>query len=126
MTDTIFFRLLDGVDRPARLSNGIEELHERGEAIDVYSAEPISFSQVPGSPFAYWVSEEVRKKFAKLTPFESQERRVKQGLATADNFRFVRTWWEVQAKKTTQDRRATFYQKRWVPFAKGEIFTLLR
>ena len=33
MTDTIFFRLLDGVNRPSRLSDAIEELREGGRDI---------------------------------------------------------------------------------------------
>jgi hypothetical protein len=119
MTDTIFFRLLDGVNRPSSLSGAIEELREGREATDAYSAEPESLRQVPGSPFAYWVSEDVRRKFTKLPPFESQGRKVKQGLATADDFRFVRVWWEVTLRHVAQSREKTLQGNRWVPFAKG-------
>jgi hypothetical protein len=54
MSDTTFFRLLDGVNRPSRLASAVEELREGGETTDTYSAEPASLGQVPGSPFAYW------------------------------------------------------------------------
>jgi hypothetical protein len=39
MNDTIFFRLLDGANRPARLSGAIEELREGEERTDTHSAE---------------------------------------------------------------------------------------
>ncbi len=77
MTDTIFFRLLDEVNKPSRLSDAIDELREGGETADVSSAEPESLRQVPGSPFAYWVSEEMRSKFAKLPSFESEGREIR-------------------------------------------------
>ncbi len=119
MTDTIFFRLLDGVNRPSRLSDAVEGLREDGKTADAYSAEPTSLRLVPGSPFAYWVSEEVRSKFTKLPRFESQNRKVKQGLATADDFRFVRTWWETDPRKVARSNDETLQGKRWVLFAKG-------
>jgi hypothetical protein len=58
MSDTLFFRLLDGVNKPSRLSDAIEELRDGSETTDTYWAEPASLRQVPGSPFAYWVSED--------------------------------------------------------------------
>ncbi len=119
MTDTIFFRLLDGVNRPSRLSGAIEELREGGETTDTYLAEPTSLRYVPGSPFAYWVSEGVRHKFAKLSPLGSDKRAVKQGLATADDFRFVRTQWEVKPQSIAWDAEGTARGNRWVAFAKG-------
>lgn len=119
MSDTIFFRLLDGVNRPSRLSGAIEELREGGETSDVHQANPSSFHQVPGSPFSYWVGKEMRSKFVQLPPFESEGRTVKQGLATADDFRFVRAWWEIMAQDATYERETTLEGRRWVPFAKG-------
>lgn len=74
----------------------------------------------------------------KLPPFESEGRTVKQGLATADDFRFVRAWWEVDADRRLDPieggapdwredlegfqkwcRKRTHQGKYWVPFAKG-------
>jgi hypothetical protein len=120
VTDTIFFRLLDGVNRPSRLSGAIEELREGGgETSDVHQANPDSFRQVPGSPFAYWVSEEMRTKFAEMPPFEGSGRTVRVGLQTSDDFRFVRASWEVAPQDVARGRKETLAGKRWVPFAKG-------
>lgn len=102
---------------------------------------------MPNTPFCYWVSGRIRRLFKELPPFESDGRTVKQGLATADDFRFVRAWWEVPAgrildsmryavggrqdereEKWTEERvrdfqawcrKRTYEGKRWVPFAKG-------
>lgn len=79
-----------------------------------FELEPHTLSAVPRSPFAYWVSDRLRQRFAKLERFESNERAVKQGLATADDFRFVRAWWAVMARQIGS---------RWYPFAKGGKFS---
>ncbi len=121
--ETIFFRLLDGVNRPSRLYGAIEKLHEDGGTADTYSAETASLRQVPGSPFAYWVSEKMRAKFTELPSFGNEERVARQGLATADDFRFLRSWWEAASSEIAHGRQSTLQQKRWVPFAKGGEFS---
>jgi len=99
MTNTLFIRLLHHEDKGAALAERIAALREgRGDG-DVYAVAPESFRQVPNTPFCYWVSERIRRLFTELPPFESEGRTVKQGLATADDFRFVRAWWEVPAEK---------------------------
>ena len=56
------------------------------------------FRKIPGSPVAYWISEQTRHVFKNgeqlgdYTP-------VRQGLATADNDRFLRFWFEVAQDK---------------------------
>lgn len=128
---TTFFRLLHTDDKDAALR---QELAAPGSL--TFQVEPAKFAMVPGSPFAYWVSDRIRRLFQELPPFESEGRTVKQGLATADDFRFVRCWWEVENTKILdghkgpnwrEDLKAfqswckqrTFEGKRWVPFAKG-------
>lgn len=74
--------------------------------------DPNSFRSIPGAPFAYWVSEAVRSIFAELPTFEANGRAVRQGMATADDFRFVRGWWEVDADN-----------ERWPGFSKGGAYS---
>jgi len=147
MTNTLFIRLLQHGDKGAALAERIEALREGRADGDVYAVDPESFRQVPNTPFCYWVSERIRRLFKELPPFEGEGRTVKQGLATADDFRFVRAWWEVPAErildggryaeggrrkdgeeKWTEERvrefqawcrRRTYEGKRWAPFAKG-------
>jgi hypothetical protein len=119
VTDTIFFRLLDGVNRPSRLSGAIEELREGGETADTYSAEPNSLRQVPGSPFAYWVSEHIRNKFSSAEVLQAKGRSAQTGASTKNDFRFLRTWWEVDLELSARRREQTECGGRWVPHAKG-------
>lgn len=129
MAETVFLRLLPYEDKAAALAEAVTAVRDGiTGGPTVYVADPVSFSRIPGSPFAYWVSDDLRQKFVELPPFEGNGRTVKQGLATADDFRFVRAWWEVEPEKivagmaaTTpaEFRQQTFQGKRWVLFAKG-------
>jgi hypothetical protein len=129
---TTFFRLLHHDDKPAALRAAVEALHQQQPPADTYMVDPASFAQVPGSPFAYWVSEKVREVFTELPKFENEERTVKQGLATADDFRFVRCWWECEEAKTCFPNAHPINPKgaycvlgnyRWFPFAKGGFYS---
>lgn len=111
MTDTIFFRLLEGVNRPSRLSESVEALREGGEARDVYLVDPRSLRQVPNVPMAYWAPPSTLDKFQQLGLYK-RAGEVKQGLATKDNERFVRAWWEVPVQSLS-------LQTRWAVYAKG-------
>jgi hypothetical protein len=141
MSTAVFLRFLRSEDKATAMAEAIAALRE-GHTLQsaVYTVDPTSFRQVPGSPFAYWASERIRRLFAELPPFEGDGQTVRQGLATADDFRFVRAWWEV-APQTILDgtngpdwrehltafqnwcRRRTFESKRWVPFAKGGAYS---
>jgi hypothetical protein len=132
-----FFRMLKEEDKAEALMRLVSRFREGSlEEESVFLVDPASFRKVPNSPFAYWVGDAIRELFRTLPPFESEGRTVKQGLATADDFRFVRAWWEVpgerrldaargpdwrQDLKAFQDwcRRRTHEGKYWVPFAKG-------
>jgi hypothetical protein len=127
--EAVFIRLLSQGEKAAGLAKAIESVRD-GRDVErvVYIVDTRSFRQVPGSPFAYWVSEQIRSLFPKYSQFEGEGRTVKQGLATADDFRFVRTAWEVDPNRriagtsqTTpeQIRRLTWEEKRWATFAKG-------
>jgi len=82
------------------------------------------FSKIPGSPIGYWLSEEVIKLFnesKKLNEIGSP----RQGLATADNTRFTRLWFEVVYDKigyslTREEAKKTDY--KWFPYNKGGSF----
>ena len=113
---TTFLRLLetDPGQKATTMSDLIVCWRSGSDPNGIFQAEPSSFSQVPGSPFAYWVSERVRKMFSELPPFEGEGRTAKVGLQTSDDFRFVRAWWEVDAGTLG---------KKWFPFAKGGSYS---
>jgi hypothetical protein len=112
MKDTLFIRLLHHNDKGIVLSEQIAALREGRLGGELYAVVPDSFRQVPNTPFCYWVSERIRRLFAELPPFESEGRTVKQGLATADDFRFVRAWWEVPAGRILDGGRYVEKKRR--------------
>lgn len=74
----------------------------------VYEVDVSELRGIPGSPIAYSISEGVAKIFQKFPAWAKSGRSAHQGLATADNFRFVRGWWEVPPSS-----------HRWKPLSKG-------
>ena len=123
-----FIRLLAEEEKVRVLSDSITGLHRGKVASTLFSINPDKLSRIPGSPFAYWVSDRIRQLFVELPSFEGSGRTIKQGLATADDFRFVRAWWEVDPARTvtgtaetTPDefRAQTFTGKKWALFTKG-------
>jgi hypothetical protein len=112
MTETIFFRLIESDDKEATLNQAIQQLTHNQSNSDTFAVEPASFQKVPGAPFAYWVSNAIRKCFDDWNPIEGESRKVKQGLVTADDFRFVRGSWEAPFQSQCPP-------DKWFPFAKG-------
>jgi hypothetical protein len=108
---TLFLRLLAEDDKEAGLSRAIDDLAAGRENRLAYSIDPDSFQQVPGSPFAYWVGDGIRRVFASLSSFESDGRHARKGLSTDDDFRFVRCHWEC--------RQDALRSNSWPPFVKG-------
>lgn len=108
----LFFRSLKTRDKVAHLVDSTLAWRTGGRPALVYEVDPSSLRDIPGSPFAYWVGDSLRRKFKELPPLEGHLAEVRQGLATADDGRFLRLWWEVPAEEIGRGRR-------WVPFAKG-------
>lgn len=132
MSETLFFRFLVEDDKGASLAGAVDMLRAGTQSEAVYSLNPGSFCQIPRSPFAYWVSDYVRRLFATFPSFQSEVRTVRQGLATADDFRFAHAWWEVSPETITTGtmasdvgdfRSQTFAGRRWTPMSKGGSYS---
>lgn len=80
------------------------------------------FAQIPGSPIVYWLSKSMLDTFAKNKALK-EIAEPRQGLATADNARFVREWWEPSNYKTGFDceSREESIERgtKWFPYNKG-------
>jgi len=111
---TQFFRLLSHNDKATSLATALSELRNGNDHQDSYSIEPSSLARVPSSPFAYWLSEKIRSVFTSFEEFEPKAGSVRAGTSTGDDFRFVRTIWEIESK----DKFG-----RWKLFAKGGSFS---
>ncbi len=103
----VFLRVLDELDKGSALrgAKGIGSVRR-------FDRTREQLSEIPGTPFAYWLSEPVRGLFGDSEKFSGSEgtlvRQSKQGLATSDDFRFIRSWFEVEVNPSM-----------WRPIAKG-------
>lgn len=104
----IVFRLVNLTDKESVLKN-VVNLNSQSNSY-TYILDSNLLKGIPGSPFAYWISDTLREKFNSLGALGDIGDGAKQGLATADDFRFVRNWWEVSTKQINH---------KWLPFAKG-------
>ncbi len=94
-------------------------------APNVYLAAYRDFRAIPGAPWVYWIPEGIRRLFREL-PKLGEVAQPRQGLATADNFRFLRYWWEVGLARIAFDchdrDEAQTTGKRWFPYMKGGAY----
>lgn len=88
---------------------------------------PTVFQSLPSAPFAYWLTPGLQRVFVNFPPFASGDRDVRQGLATADDFRFLRVWWEVNSNSLCPpeahppDWSGSYCVReyRWFPICRG-------
>lgn len=81
-----------------------------------------TFKQIPGIPIAYWASDALVESFTKGKRLDAIAT-PRQGLATSDNGRFLRKWWEVVPSNTSRDcsgrPEAKQSGSRWFPIIRG-------
>lgn len=111
---SVFFRLLAEEKKAEALEEACADTRRGKRNLYTFQIHSSAFDAIPGKPFAYWAKEEERRAFQNFPKFESGDRTVKQGLATADDFRFLRSWWEQNINKL---------KYKWHPFAKGGIYS---
>jgi len=91
----------------------------------VFRYRQADFDSIPGSPWVYWITPGLRRLFVEL-PKLGEVAQLRQGLATADNFRFLRFWWEVGEPRIAfgckSREEALESGKRWFPYMKGGNF----
>ena len=87
--------------------------------------ESNKFSKIPGSPIAYWASENIISKFSEENSFNKYAE-AKSGLSTTDNKRFLRLWFELNYLKIGFNYSCTTDTKdgnyKFVPHSKGGPF----
>ena len=83
------------------------------------------FDAISGAPWAYWFSNKIRNLFDTL-PILGNLAIVRQGLASGENFRFIRFWWEPGVNSVFRSARS--FQEvwdnhaHWVPYMKGGVY----
>lgn len=87
-----------------------------------YRRDADIFKQIPGAPIAYWASDALVESFTKGRRLDAVAT-PRQGLATSDNGRFLRKWWEVAPSNTSRDcsgrPEAKQSGSRWFPIIRG-------
>lgn len=90
-----------------------------------YYSKQDNFSAIPGEPIAYWVSKNLLAAFIDGTVL-GKIADSKQGIATADNNRYLRLWYEVRntnIKFNAQSHEeASSCCEKWFPYNKGGEF----
>lgn len=82
------------------------------------------FKKIPTSPIAYWISENITNSFRekKLRDYAD----AKQGMATSDNERFLRLWYEISLNNFVDNceslEESSLRIEKWYPYNKGGTF----
>jgi len=89
---------------------------------NVYSLRQSEFGIIPSNPWVYWVSEDIRNLFQKFKAMEVVAK-PRQGIATSDNFRFTRNWFEIGIKRINihvqSHEEALNCNGKWFVYLKG-------
>lgn len=90
-----------------------------------YRCDAGTFKQIPGTPIAYWASDALLDAFGNAKQL-SEYGKPRQGLATGENARFVREWWEVDDCKSVYScgsiQESIENACKWFPYNKGGDF----
>lgn len=123
----IYYRLVDGKNCADKeqmfLTN--KDGNEDGKHIYYPNVEQLNFSKIPGAPIGYWVTPKIQEIFTSNLAL-SAVCSPTQGLATADNARFLRLWFEPSYSRIgigcENAALAARSQKKWFPYNKGGSF----
>ena len=126
----MYYRLVDGkncADKErlfleAKQGDGKAIINSKLYIINYPNVEQMNFEKIPGCPIGYWVSEKIFETFTRNRAL-SDVCKPTQGLATSDNARFLRLWFEPSYSRIgfgyTNAALAARSQKKWFPLLKG-------
>lgn len=126
VTDKIgdFYRLVKYTGGMAVQEEKFKEIN-CSKTKDYYKADITKFKNINGSPIAYWVSDKVFDIF-KSSSSLIEVGDPRQGIATSDNNRFLREWFEVDKNKIQLNSKTVEEAKnsklKWFPYNKGGEF----
>lgn len=92
------------------------DLCEGRENSRVYRLPQDKLRQIKSWPFIYWISDDFRTKFTENQSLDDLID-IRQGIATGDNNRFVRFWWETDKSDWSEFHPSDL--KKWVTYSKG-------
>lgn len=89
------------------------------ENMGYFNANQKNYLLIPGAPISYWVDNAIYEAYNSTSLGEYVVPR--HGLATSDNNRFLKLWYEVSAEKESLWQRCD-YKKKWYPMNKGGAY----
>ena len=103
----------------------VEEALNNRDCGYFYETDIANYSRIPGMAISYWLSERALENFESGILLNDMAE-IRQGLATSDNNRYLRLWYEVERDRidfestSTKDAKERGY--RWFPFNKGGAY----
>ena len=116
-----FLRLVDGSSE-AEKDRMIREAIRNRDCGWYHRAASADFQKIPGSPIAYWISKAIIRNFDEFNSLNTIIE-MRKGLATSDNGRFIREWYECEFNRIGlgigSRLEAEASKKKWFPIHKG-------
>ncbi len=117
-----YFRLVDGTNCNDKNKLFLNALLEKTHNIYYANVYQHSFNDIPERRMGYWLSQEVVSIWNKGL-FDDSIIKIRQGLASGDNDRFIRLWHEISQnlfkRNALSCEDATESGFKWFPFHKG-------
>lgn len=117
----VYYRLVEGKNCADKEQLFLSHIHgnEDGNRIYYPNVEQKNFEKIPGAPFGYWLSDKTMTLIHDNHYFLSDVMVTREGMATADNPRFLRTWEEVNFNKISLNAFSCNDGYKWYPYNKG-------
>ena len=112
-----YVRLVDGRSEAEKRTSLKQVINDRG-CNWFYRASAKDFKKIPGTPIAYWISEETRAAFARGTPFKDIGV-PKVGMQTSNNDKYLRLWHEISYEPFVSSDSV---KPIWIKYIKGGSF----
>lgn len=120
-----YFRLVDGKNCTDKKDMFLRALREHTSKVYYQNVFQSNFEKIPGCPIGYWASPNILRIFTSNLAL-SAVCSPTQGLATADNARFLRLWFEVSRSRIgfgfENAASAARSGLKWFPCNKGGGF----
>ena len=118
-----YFRLVDGKDCSDKEQIFLNAIYNHTNKVYFPNIPQDRFEIIPGSPIGYWVSHAIRETFTRNRALSAVANPC-VGLQTADNARFLRSWFEVDCNRIyfgcpNAASAARNFSKKWYPCNKG-------
>lgn len=108
-----YYRLVDGKDCADKNRLYLSATSD-GNKIYYPNVPQKNFEKIPGCPIGYWVSKKMIEAFD--NPTLGSVLTTREGMATADNDRFLRLWHEIDIRRFSKSNPES---DKWYPYNKG-------